>query len=48
MKFGILYNRNNLNIGDDIQAVATSYFLPQIDYFIDREQMQDFKTKEKR
>ena len=48
MKFGILYNRNNLNIGDDIQAVATSYFLPQIDYFIDREQMQDFKTKDKK
>lgn len=48
MKFGILFNRNNLNIGDDIQAVATSYFLPQIDYFIDREHMESFKTDDKK
>lgn len=48
MKFGILFNRNNLNIGDDIQAVATSYFLPKIDYFIDRENMQSFITDDKK
>lgn len=26
MKFGILYNQNNLNIGDDIQAYATARY----------------------
>ena len=44
MKFGILYNRNNMNIGDDIQAYATARFLPQIDYFIDRETIDSFTS----
>ena len=43
MKYGILYNKNNMNIGDDIQAYATARFLPQIDYFIDREHIDEFK-----
>ena len=44
MKYGILLNKNNLNIGDDIQAYATAQFYPKVDYFIDRENMLDFKT----
>lgn len=48
MEFGILYNKNNLNIGDDIQALATSYFLPQIDYFIDREHMESFCSRSRK
>ena len=42
MKYGVLYNKNNVNIGDDIQAYATARFLPQIDYFIDREHIDEF------
>ncbi|MEG0291410.1 MAG: polysaccharide pyruvyl transferase family protein [Anaerovoracaceae bacterium] len=42
MKFGIMSNKNNINIGDDIQALATSYFLPSVDYFIDREKINEF------
>ncbi|MBR2109121.1 MAG: polysaccharide pyruvyl transferase family protein [Ruminococcus sp.] len=45
MKYGVLYNKNNLNIGDDIQAFATARFLPQIDYFIDREHIDEFKPE---
>ena len=44
MKFGLLdYNygirqyRIETNFGDEIQSIAASYFLPKIDYFIDRE-----------
>ena len=45
MKYGVLYNKYNINIGDDIQAYATARFLPQVDYFIDREYIDDFKTE---
>ena len=45
MKYGVLYNKNNVNIGDDIQAYATARFLPRIDYFIDREHIDDFKSE---
>ena len=43
MKYGILFNKSNMNIGDDIQAYATGRFLPRIDYFIDREHIDSFK-----
>ena len=46
MKYGLLLNKNNLNIGDDIQAFATAQFLPQVDYFIDREYIDDFRSDE--
>lgn len=46
MKYGLILNKNNLNIGDDIQAFATARFLPQVDYFIDREYMDDFRSEE--
>ncbi len=45
MKFGILYNKSNMNIGDDIQAYATERFLPQIDYYIDRENIDSFTSE---
>lgn len=47
MKFGIMSNKNNVNVGDDIQALAISYFLPQVDYFIDRERINEFVSDEK-
>ena len=46
MKYGLILNKNNLNMGDDIQAFATARFLPQVDYFIDREYMDDFRPEE--
>ncbi|MCD8153178.1 MAG: polysaccharide pyruvyl transferase family protein [Clostridiales bacterium] len=42
MKYGILFNKNNMNIGDDIQAYATALFLPSFDYIIDREHIDEF------
>ena len=47
MRFGILYNKNNVNIGDDIQTYALKKFLPQVDYFIDSEHLDDFVTDNK-
>lgn len=45
MKFGVLYNAANLNIGDDIQAYAASKFLPSVDYLVDRETISTFRSK---
>ncbi len=42
MKYGVLYNKTNVNIGDDIQAYATARFLPRVDYFVDRERIDQF------
>lgn len=51
MKFGLLsyeYGKNryftDINFGDEIQSIAASHFLPQIDYFIDREQLSTFRS----
>ncbi len=44
MKFGIIGNKSAVNIGDDIQSFAISNFLPSVDYFIDREHLNTFKT----
>lgn len=44
MKYGVLYHRYTQNLGDDIQAYASSRFLPQIDYIIDREELDTFKS----
>lgn len=47
MKYGVLYNKKNINMGDDIQAFATARFLPHVDYFIDRERMDEFYSENK-
>lgn len=47
MKYGLLYYKDTDNIGDDIQAYAASRFLPQVDYMIDREKLNDFIPKKK-
>ena len=46
MKFGLLVYRDSLNIGDDVQSYAAAQFLPQVDYFLEREKMDTFKTKD--
>lgn len=42
MKFGLLIEKDTRNIGDDIQSYATQRFLPRVDYFIDRNHMDEF------
>lgn len=42
MKYGVLVNKGNKNIGDDIQSYASSLFLPSIDYMVDRETIDTF------
>lgn len=44
MKFGVLkydYGINKYvfgeNLGDEVQSIAASYFLPRVDCFVDRE-----------
>lgn len=47
MKYGLLYYKDTDNIGDDIQTYASSRFLPEIDYMIDRENLEGFVPKKK-
>lgn len=44
MKFGILMHKNTQNIGDDIQSYAAARLLPKVDYFLDRERLDEFVT----
>lgn len=46
MKFGILMHKNTQNIGDDIQSFAAANLLPSVDYFLDRETLDTFKTED--
>jgi len=42
MQYGLLICENTDNIGDDIQTFAQKRFLPKVDYYIDREQLDTF------
>lgn len=46
MKYGCLYWKNTGNIGDDIQTYAQKQFLPRIDYLVDREHLNLFRSKD--
>lgn len=43
MKYGLLVNEGNTNLGDDIQSYAESQFLPSVDVIVDRENLDVFK-----
>jgi len=43
VKFGLL-SYNTVNIGDWIQSLAASRFLPSVDYFVDREHLKQFSS----
>ena len=45
MKYGVLFNKSNVNLGDDIQAYATARFYPSLDYFVDREHIHEFQSE---
>lgn len=49
MKFGLMIEYATRNIGDDVQSYVTQRFLPKIDYYIDRNHMDEFvpNTEEK-
>lgn len=39
-----LFSYTTGNVGDDIQSVAGSRFLSQVDYYINRDYMQEFQV----
>ena len=47
MKYGLMYYKATDNIGDDIQTYVAKKYLPQIDYYIDREALSCFVPKQK-
>ena len=42
MKYGIMIYKETENIGDDIQSYAAKQFLPHLDYFLEREELDLF------
>lgn len=42
MKYGLIYYHDTHNLGDDILSYAGKQFLPQVDYYIDREHLDVF------
>ena len=47
MKYGLIYYKDTDNLGDDILSYAGKRFLPRVDYYIDRENMDTFLPEEK-
>lgn len=47
MKYGLVYFKGTGNLGDDILSYAGKRFLPRVDYYIDRENMDLFMPGEK-
>lgn len=43
-KYGLL-SYNSINIGDEIQSIAASRFIPQVDYYINREKLSLFNAR---
>lgn len=42
MKFGLMVEYDTRNIGDDVQSYVTKRFLPRVDYYIDRNHIDEF------
>ncbi|MGI6612109.1 MAG: polysaccharide pyruvyl transferase family protein [Candidatus Nanosyncoccaceae bacterium] len=42
MKYGLIVFNKTANIGDDIQSYAAKQFLPRVDYYIEREELNEF------
>lgn len=45
-KYGVIVFEKTENIGDDIQSYAAMKLLPKVDYFIEREAMNEFVSSE--
>ena len=44
MKYGILWRKTTKNIGDDVQSYAAACWLPSVDYQVDIEELDSFKS----
>lgn len=47
MKYGIIFNKVASNLSDDILTYAQTRYLPQIDYIIEKEQLDTFRPDKK-
>ena len=45
MKYGLIVFKETENIGDDIQSYVAIKYLPKIDYYIEREKLDEFVPK---
>lgn len=45
MKYGLIMHKPTTNLGDDIQSYAIKQFLPRVDYYIDRENINAFSPE---
>lgn len=45
MKYGVLIHETTTNIGDDFQSYSAARFLPHVDYLINRETIDEFKSE---
>lgn len=45
MKYGVLMHKTTMNLGDDIQAYASAQFLPHVDYLVERENIDSFRSE---
>lgn len=45
-KYGVVIYKDTTNFGDDIQTYAAKRFLPNVDYYIDREALDSFVSDE--
>jgi len=45
MKYGVLMHKTTMNLGDDIQSYASAQFLPHIDYMVERENIDSFRSE---
>ena len=46
MKYGVILHKETSNLGDDIQTYAAAKLLPHVDYVIDREKIDTFRTED--
>lgn len=46
MKFGVVLHKTTTNIGDDIQSYAAAKLLPAVDYVIERENVDSFRSRD--
>ncbi len=47
MKYGLIVYKNTDNIGDDVQTYVAKRFLPQVDYYLEREELDEFLPNNK-
>ncbi len=45
MKYGVLWRKTTKNIGDDVQSYAQSLWLPSVDYMVDIEDLEAFRSE---